>query len=364
MQEVGRDTGSADRRSLTHQVRTHAPQQGLLVKFQLAAVRLAAAGSPEHSAWGLDSPGGPFAPVHEMAAARALVELAESGEEDVLRALLRPDPTCATTSWTVACYRVGDLVPCALRDFTAATEAVRTLLDCGEHEHLAAELVASTPEGLCWAALVRTGDQLRFQLFGTRSILERPGRHGLADDERAAADAAQARWAALLASWYTSQGIAGPFLGARLVETRPSSEPLVQAQSTASPSGAISMCDPVEAAGTSLFAPGTEVSPSAHPSSMGMLFDIALNLRELSSAVSAIAQAVDRLERAVGGREDARVDCKAPEQVREPVREQVREQVPEQVPEPVREQVRRWRPSRRRQDQEPFDPGESVGGAQ
>ena len=66
-------------------------------------------------------------------------------------------------TWTVACYQIGDLVPCALRDVGDPVQAVRALAACPEASHVAAELLASTATGLRWAALVRTGEQVVYQ---------------------------------------------------------------------------------------------------------------------------------------------------------------------------------------------------------
>jgi hypothetical protein len=66
--------------------------------------------------------------------------------------------------WTVACYQIGGLIPSAVRDFVDPAEAVAVLVACPEEDHVAAELVASTPDGLRWTALSRTNDLVIFNL--------------------------------------------------------------------------------------------------------------------------------------------------------------------------------------------------------
>lgn len=138
--------------------------------FRMAAVRMAWCGGAESAARGsraeLERQGSRAPGAAAMVAARALVVLAESEDGHELGSLLRPDPTTPATSWTVACYRIGDLVPTAMRDFSDPGAAVRTLMDCGDPDHVAGELVASDATGLHWTALVRTGRDARFQLLG------------------------------------------------------------------------------------------------------------------------------------------------------------------------------------------------------
>ncbi len=133
-----------------------------------------------------------------LAAARAVVALADGGDGAELRSLLRPDPGAPATSWTVACYRIGDLVPTAMRDFSDPVAAVRTLMDCGDPDHVAGELVASNAAGLHWTALIRAGAVARFQLVGASwsEGRARSSRRGRGDDrirrQRGASSAAMA----------------------------------------------------------------------------------------------------------------------------------------------------------------------------
>jgi hypothetical protein len=117
-------------------------------------------------------------------AAQALLSLAASEDEAALEQFLRPDPRLSDTTWTVACYQIGDLTPCALLDFADPLAAVNRLAGCGEASHVAAELVASTPTGTRWTALTRTGKVVAFQLPDGRSASdatrERPGEVSLA----------------------------------------------------------------------------------------------------------------------------------------------------------------------------------------
>ena len=99
-------------------------------------------------------------------AAAHVVALSSVGDEWALRSILRPDPDADAVAWTVACYQIGDLTPSALRDFANPVEAVATLLDCEDASHLAAELTASTDDGLRWTAMSRSGADARFQLLG------------------------------------------------------------------------------------------------------------------------------------------------------------------------------------------------------
>lgn len=357
MQEVGRDTGSSGHRSLAPRPAGPPVGRAAVARFQLAAVRLAAAGSKDGSTWTFDALGEVTATRRELEAGRALLEVAEADEQQALGQLLRADPACTSTSWTVACYRIGDLVPHALRDFTDPVAAVRTLVDCGDEEHLASELVASTPDGLCWAALVRTGEQVRFQLFGPHSVLGRPGRHGLSEGEQAAVAAAQAGWAALLASWHTSQGAAGPFFQARLAlgthdPTRApavgASDPggLVEASADSAGDGLVGPPIP-EATGPwmTVGAAGrwAATGTGSQLSAMEMFFGIAATLSDLTDTVSGITEVVERLELSVGALA-SRLDLVAPSSAAQ--------QAPAPLghagsvvlggPEPVREPARRW----------------------
>ena len=121
--------------------------------FRLAAVRLTEEPSDSEA--------------HRAAAAdagAALVGLALAEAEDELRDLLTPDPDDQNVVWTVACYQIGDLTPSALRDFPDPVEAVAMVAACPDDSHVAAELVASTAEGLRWTAVLRTNDHLAVQL--------------------------------------------------------------------------------------------------------------------------------------------------------------------------------------------------------
>lgn len=97
--------------------------------------------------------------------AMALLQLAGSGEEDLLAAHLRPHPGKSECTWTVACYQIGDLSPTSLRDFPEAVTAVAHLADCENRSHVAAELIAASGDGVRWTALVRSGAEVRFQPF-------------------------------------------------------------------------------------------------------------------------------------------------------------------------------------------------------
>lgn len=179
-------------------------------RFRAAAVRLAWVdqGAPGPSWPGPAGDGSWWAADCSAEAARAVVDLADAGDADALRGLLRPDPGVGAVCWTVACYRIGDLVPSSLRDHTDPAEAVRALVSCGDASHVAAELVACGPDGLAWVALARTGEDVRFQPFGPRSLLDRRGPLPAGGAEPAAPAVAGARraWAAQLAAWATVQG--------------------------------------------------------------------------------------------------------------------------------------------------------------
>ena len=107
-------------------------------------------------------------------AAQALRDLALARDEAALRRYLRPDPDQVDVTWTVACYQIGDLTPCTLKDFANPVAAVKNLANCGQASHLAAELVASTPSGTRWTAVIRTADQLNFQLPSEQSAATGP----------------------------------------------------------------------------------------------------------------------------------------------------------------------------------------------
>lgn len=151
-------------------------------------------------------------------AATALVRLAELGTATVLAETLRPDPDESEVTWTVACYQIGDLVPCALRDFGDPVQAVRALETCPEASHVAAELLASTASGLRWSALVRTGKQVVYQAPTPESAS--CAATTSPDTLRGALDAWSdrlARWAAMAASGRPDGGLLGdgPAGGAR-----------------------------------------------------------------------------------------------------------------------------------------------------
>jgi hypothetical protein len=146
---------------------------------------------------------------HSAEAGAALIAVAEA-EDSKLGQFLRPDPADPrSVTWTVTCYQIGDLSPSALRDFSDGFAAVQTLARCPDATHVAAELIASTPAGLHWTAMVRTGELVRFQLPGpaTASDSGTPGQHNLA--------AAQRRWAEQSVRWAIEpdepDGLVGPF---------------------------------------------------------------------------------------------------------------------------------------------------------
>lgn len=97
--------------------------------------------------------------------AAALLQLAASGEEDLLSSHLLPHPGRTECTWTVACYQIGDLSPTSLRDFPEAVPAVSHLAGCETRSHVAAELIAASGDGIRWTALVRSGAEVRFQPF-------------------------------------------------------------------------------------------------------------------------------------------------------------------------------------------------------
>ena len=157
-----------------------------VVAFRRAAVAVAA-----------NPPESDNARLQARLAGEALVALGAAGDEDSLRTILTPDPggDGRATTWTVACYQFGDLNPSALRDFADATTAVATLARCEDRSHVAAELLASTPTGVRWAALIRTGESVAFQLLtaatGNDASTPDPGR----------LDAARRQWEDRLQDW-------------------------------------------------------------------------------------------------------------------------------------------------------------------
>lgn len=308
MRQAGRDTVAADRVPPTRadsgppggRKRGRPSGRRAAARFQLACVRLASSGPKDGTVWRLDElvPGAApatAAALRESDAASALIELAEAGDGEALRALLRPDPARAAASWSVACYRIGDLVPHSLRDFTDPVDAVTTLADCGDPDHLAAELVASTSDGLCWVPLVRTGERVRFQFFDRHSVLDRPGRRAVSDEEHGAVASAQAHWAESVAAWHARQGPVG-----RITTdgSSPGAPPLSWAGSTGaggtSPASGAAAFDALGASGAGASG-GSFGQPWGSPAS-----DIAVTLEELVDAVSTIAEVVERLERTLG----------------------------------------------------------------
>jgi hypothetical protein len=139
------------------------------------------------------------------AAGRALVRLAELGASRALLEVLTPDPAEQALTYTVACYQIGDVVPCELRDFAHPAHAVRALARCEHSSHVAAELLASTSAGLRRSVLARTGELVCFRPPEASWICG-------PDPERAAA--ALARWSARLQRWSTRAN-SGPMGDAR-----------------------------------------------------------------------------------------------------------------------------------------------------
>lgn len=97
--------------------------------------------------------------------ALALLQMAGSGDEELLASHLLSHPGRTDCTWTVACYQIGDLSPTSLRDFPEAVAAVSHLAGCESRAHVAAELIAASGDGIRWTALVRSGAEVRFQPF-------------------------------------------------------------------------------------------------------------------------------------------------------------------------------------------------------
>lgn len=152
--------------------------------FRQAAVRLARERPQTDGAWQAS-----------REAAQALVSLAKCQDATALHRYLRPDPRVVEVVWTVACYQIGDLTPCALLDFANPVAAVTTLAGCGEAGHVAAELVAATPSGIRWTAMNRTGRAVTFQLPDGRSTT------GAARDRNGELREASQRWRERLGQW-------------------------------------------------------------------------------------------------------------------------------------------------------------------
>lgn len=154
-------------------------------------------------------------------AGAALVRLGELGASEALAEALRPDPDGAHALFTVACYQIGDLVPCSLRDYRDPAEAVQALAGCPEPSHVAAELLASSASGLRWSALARMGEEVTYQPLTAETAScaatasPDPLHHALAGwGERLAQWAALARReeaaAALLGEGWTCEEASGP----------------------------------------------------------------------------------------------------------------------------------------------------------
>jgi hypothetical protein len=105
-----------------------------------------------------------------LEAGSAIGDLAAEGRADDLRSVLTPEPSNANVTWTVSCYQVGDLAPSGMHDFADPVVALDCLVACPDASHIAGELIASTRNGLCWTALTRTNEQLRFQLPGPSTL--------------------------------------------------------------------------------------------------------------------------------------------------------------------------------------------------
>jgi hypothetical protein len=180
--------------------------------FPAAAVRLAR--ERPHTAEASDA---------SRDAAKVLLGLAASNDEASLREYLRPDPQQSDVTWTVACYQIGDLTPCALMDFASPVAAVNTLADCGQASHVAAEFVASTPAGSRWTALTRTGQTIGFQLPDGRTASD--ARRDGADSSPLATE----HWRQQLHRWATTAPLdRRPTTSAASNEAIPSPQPAIQ----------------------------------------------------------------------------------------------------------------------------------------
>lgn|GEM_PF-4826552 len=323
MRQAGLDTGpTGGRAAARDRSRRAAPMPGgrrAAARFEQACVRLAWGGPKQGSVWLLDELTDEPASTCEAEAGRALVELGAAGDGASLRRLLRPDPACETASWSVACYRIGDLVPHVLRDFPDPLDALETLTDCGDADHLAAELVASTAGGLSWVALVRTGAQVRFQPFGAQSVLARPGRRPPSDEVREAVDAARARWLELVASWHARRGPTGRI-------------PAAPGTPAAVPRSWEPAAAAAQASAAVPFDPGAPLGP-ADPTGWERLDDVMDVLDDLADAVAGIANVVERLERSLGA-VVARLDAAVPGPAR-PVARARPARRPRSAPEPL-----------------------------
>jgi hypothetical protein len=105
--------------------------------------------------------------IHAEECASALVDLASGCHEDLLASLLKADPGDGESTWTVACYQIGDLSPTTLKDFAEAVPAVAHLYGCESASHVAAELIVTNPEGVRWTVVVRSGDTVAYQPLGS-----------------------------------------------------------------------------------------------------------------------------------------------------------------------------------------------------
>jgi hypothetical protein len=153
-------------------------------RYQLrqALVRLAASAGDASEALALE-------------AGRAAVELAESGDGEGLRLILRSDPEAPPIAWTVACYEIGHLTPSALQDLSDPCEAVNLVAACHDAGHVASELVVSTGGGAQWNALIRTGAAVRLKLPQLSEDGAAPRAPGTLDA------AAHRRWQEILECW-------------------------------------------------------------------------------------------------------------------------------------------------------------------
>lgn len=90
-------------------------------------------------------------------------DMARGDLRDDLADVLSLEPVLGWETWTVACYRLGDVVPSQLRDFSSASEAVLATGSCDDPSHIAAELISSSIDGVLWTVLARQGTVTSFE---------------------------------------------------------------------------------------------------------------------------------------------------------------------------------------------------------
>lgn len=229
--------------------------------------------------------------------------LADLGNEDDVRDLLRPDRNRDDVTLTVVCYEVGSITPSAIHEATSACEAVRLVSACDDPRHIASELVASNDDGIRWVAMVRADDRTQF-LAPTDENTSGPDR---------AVQVALVRWQreSIFQSSLFDSGLDDAPTYPVSEESRPALEegrsvfrtPEIPGAGSALDSGPVPVVAPRSGEGSTARVNAPRAGAVSKPTSSGPqpVADAVITARTLQSTVrSAVAEVVPNLQRYLG----------------------------------------------------------------